>query len=130
MSSPFEPKSGPIFVEGEVTGPVRSVTIRLILDTGATTSLINQRVLIGIGIDPAGSGVPSEKVEMTTGSTVERVSRVIPTRFTALGQHRFGFSVLAHDLPRGAAVDGLLGLDFLRGQILTVDFAKGQITLA
>ena len=29
-----------------------------------------------------------------------------------------------------AAVDGLLGLDFFRGQSLTVDFRTGQVTLA
>jgi hypothetical protein len=49
---------------------------------------------------------------------------------SALGQRRFGFPVVAHDLPAQAAVDGLLGLDFLRDQVLTVDFQKGQITLA
>ncbi|MFI5455086.1 MAG: hypothetical protein ACHRXM_06505 [Isosphaerales bacterium] len=67
---------------------------------------------------------------MTTGSSVEQVAKVILTRLTALGQYRFGFPVVAHDLPAGAAVDGLLGLDFFRNQILTVDFQKGQITLA
>jgi hypothetical protein len=49
---------------------------------------------------------------------------------SALGQHRFGFPVVAHDLPPHAAVDGLLDLDFFRNQVLTVDFQKGQITLA
>src|SRR3954467_14549161 len=54
MSFAFEPKAGPIFVEGEITGPTRSTAVRLILDTGATTSVINSRVLIGLGFDPAG----------------------------------------------------------------------------
>jgi hypothetical protein len=33
-------------------------------------------------------------------------------------------------LPPGAGVDGLLGLDFLRGQSLTIDFRSGEITLS
>jgi hypothetical protein len=40
------------------------------------------------------------------------------------------FSVLAHTLPPSAGVDGLLGLDFLRGQVLTVDFRSGRVTVA
>ena len=30
----------------------------------------------------------------------------------------------------GFGVDGLLSLDFLRGQVLAVDFRSGQITLS
>jgi hypothetical protein len=52
------------------------------------------------------------------------------TRLTALGQDRIGFSVLAHTLPVSASVHGLLGLDFLRGGVLTIDFRSGQIALA
>jgi hypothetical protein len=36
MSFAFDPKTGPIFAEGEITGPTRSIAVRLILDTGAT----------------------------------------------------------------------------------------------
>ena len=125
----FEPKGGPIFITGVITGPSQSLGVRLILDTGATTSLINQRVLISIGFDPVASASPADHIEMTTSSAVEKVAKVILTRLTALGQHGFGFPVVAHDLPPIAAVDGLLGLDFLRNQVLTLDFQKGQITL-
>lgn len=40
------------------------------------------------------------------------------------------FSALAHTLPPEVGVDDLLGLDFLRGQILTLDFQAGQISLS
>jgi hypothetical protein len=36
----------------------------------------------------------------------------------------------AHDLPLEANVDGLLGLDFVRDQVLTIDFRTGTIDLA
>ncbi len=55
---------------------------------------------------------------------------VMLTRLSALGQHRFGFPVIAHTLPPGSNVDGLLGLDFLRGQILTIDFRANWLSLA
>jgi hypothetical protein len=37
--------------------------------------------------------------------------------------------VLARNLPPGAAADGLLGLDSLRGHVLTIDFPHGLISL-
>jgi predicted aspartyl protease len=127
MSSPFHRSQGPILVDAEVTGPNRSMTLPLILDTGATTSLLKESVLLALGYDLA-SG--TDRVAMTTGSVVTSVPRVVLTRFTALGLHRFGFPVLAYTLPAIVSVSGLLGLDFLRDQMLTIDFRAGQITLA
>ena len=46
-----------------------------------------------------------------------------------LGRDCADFPVLAHTLPPSAGVDGLLGLDFVRGGRLTVDFRAGHVTL-
>jgi hypothetical protein len=100
--------------------------LKLVLDTGATTSLINLTTLLSLGFDPDQS---SQQITMATGSTVEVVPLVVLTRLSALGQHRFGFPVIAHALPADSAVDGLLGLDLLRNHVLTIDFRAGQITL-
>jgi hypothetical protein len=126
-SQGFNPKGGPILVDAEVTGPFGSVVLKLVLDTGATTSLIHRATLLSLGFDPDQS---PRRITMTTGSAIEVVPLVVLTRLTALGQHRIGFPVIAHALPASPAVDGLLGLDFLRGQTLTIDFRAGQITLA
>jgi hypothetical protein len=67
---------------------------------------------------------------MTTGSGVEFVPIIEVTKLTALRKERLGLPVLAHTLPPSASVDGLLGLDFLRGWLLTVDFRVGQLTLS
>ena len=67
---------------------------------------------------------------MTTGSTIETAPLVVLTRLSAPGQHRFAFPVIAHALPAGPALDGLFGLDFLRGQAPTIDFRTGRMTLA
>ena len=126
MNFPFDPSHGPILVKAEVTGPDRSLAIQLILDTGATTSLLNDAALLALGYDLASV---IDRVQMTTGSLVTSVPKVVLTRLTALGQHRIGFPVLAHTLPVSASVHGLLGLDFLRGGVLTIDFRSGRITL-
>jgi len=123
----FPSKSGPILVETEVSGPAGRVNVKLVLDTGATTSLINLSTLLHLGFDPDQS---PRRVRMTTGSTVETVPLVVLTRLGALGQNHFGFPVIAHPLPASSAVDGLLGLDFLRGQALTIDFRTGYLSLS
>jgi hypothetical protein len=37
--------------------------------------------------------------------------------------------VLSHTLPSSATIDGLLGLDFLRGQMLSIDFRQALVSL-
>lgn len=126
MSVPFNPKHGPILIEAEVTGTARSLTLELILDTGATNSLLNEAVVQALGYDLS---VVTTRVGMTTGSAIVSVPRVTLTRMTALGAHRFGFPVLVYTLPSTASVAGLLGLDFLRGYALLIDFKSGQLEL-
>jgi hypothetical protein len=51
-------------------------------------------------------------------------------RLTALGQSKANFRVLALPISPVPTADGVLGLDFLRGHLLTIDFRTGQIDLA
>ena len=90
------------------------------------TRLINVGLLVALGYDPA---LAPTRVQVTTGSGVQYVPRVEVSRLDALGQTRTMFPVLAHTLPSSASIDGLLGLDFLRGRVLHVDFLQGHITL-
>ena len=127
MSCRFDPQQGLIIVGAELWGPTGSAVLRLALDTGATSTVISVALLVAVGYDPAWV---SERVQITTGSGVEFAPRVTLDKIVTLGQERMGFPVLGHTLPPSAGVDGLLGLDFLRGQQLTVDFRNGQLTLA
>jgi hypothetical protein len=122
----FTPKSGPVAVDVQITGPARSAKVRLILDTAATTSVLDLSILSKLGFNPT---QPAGYVQVATGSAVGKAPVFVLTRFSALGQHRFGLHVVGHTLPPTALADGLLGLDFLRDQTLTLDFRTGQITL-
>ena len=126
MSFPFNSKKGLILVTAEVEGPVGTLITRLALDTGASTTLLSTAVLVTLGYDPAAS---IERHQVTTGSGVEFVPQVRITRFKALGQERLHFPILAHTLPPSAKVDGVVGLDFLRGLALTIDFRAGKLEL-
>lgn len=127
MSFPFDANRGPITVRGEVSGPLGHANLVLLLDTGATTSLVRSTILTSLGYDPDAS---TDRAQVAMGNGVEIVPRVVVTRLTALGQHRIGFHVLSHPLPPDAGVDGLLGLDFFRGSILTLNFRGGLISLS
>jgi predicted aspartyl protease len=126
VSFPFDPSRGPILIEASASGPLGQAELRLLLDTGATSRLIRSTILIALGYDPDQS---PDRVEVTMGNGVESVPRLILNRLSALGQHRIGFAVRSHPLPPSSGVDGLIGLDFLRGQLLTLDFRAGLINL-
>lgn len=127
MNYRFDPQQNLIIVNTRVIGPVRNMRLRLALDTGATKTLVNQSRLLRLGYDLNAS---ANRVQIVTGSNVEFVEQVPLLRLEALGQVRTDFSVLGHNLPPSANIDGLLGLDFFRGLNLNIDFRGGLITLA
>lgn len=126
MSFSFDGQRGLILVGAELEGPKGSAVLRLALDTGATSTLVNVAMLVALGYDPA---TEPERVQVTTGSGVEYAPRIRVTRLRILGHERRDFPVLAHTLPPSASVDGLIGLDFLRGTKLALDFARGLLEL-
>jgi predicted aspartyl protease len=85
MTSAFDSRDGLIIVAAELQGPSGSAILRLALDTGATTTLINSSVLVATGYDPAASPT---RFEVTTGSGVEYVARTVLLWLSALGRQR------------------------------------------
>jgi len=127
MSLSFDPRQGLIVVRAELWGPTGSAILQLALDTGATGTLVNVGMLVAVGYDPA---LTPDRFQVTTGSGVEFVPHITLDKIVTLEQERKGFPILGHTLPPSAGVDGLLGLDFFRGQTLTIDFRTGEIKLA
>jgi predicted aspartyl protease len=126
MSVPFDSGLSLVVVRAKLWGPDGSVAVRLALDTGSTSTLINWAPLMTIGYDPANA---MARTQVATGSGFELVPRVTIDRIDALEHTRLNISVLCHTLPASTRVDGLLGLDLLRGNALLIDFRKGEITL-
>ena len=126
MNLSFDPRQGLIVVRAELWGPTGSAILQLALDTGATGTLVNVGMLVAVGYDPA---LAPDRFQVTTGSGVEFVPRITLDKIVTLEQERQGFPVMGHTLPPSAGVDGLLGLDFFRGQTLTIDFRAGEIKL-
>jgi aspartyl protease/uncharacterized protein DUF4124 len=116
---PFTPGS-PIVVTVRVNG-LR--TLRLILDTGADTTLIHPLALSGIGVDPS-RGRPVT----VTGVTGAGDGHVVALESLEVGQARVGpMAIVAYDLIIREG-DGLLGRDFLDQFKVTVD-TEAQVVL-
>ncbi len=126
MTFGFDPSQGLIIVPVRLFGPAGDMIVRLALDTGATSTLINSEIMVLLGYDPATS---LDQIQVTTGSGVEFCPRVTVQRLEALGKSMNDFPVLSHTLPPTSQVDGLLGLDFFRGFLISIDFRNGTITI-
>ena len=125
MTYPFRARRGLIIVFTTVFGPTGKAVFHLALDTGASDTMLSPTKLSAIGYNFAGS----PQVEVTMGSGVVQVPDITLLRLSALGQERNDFAILAHALPPTSTLDGVLGLDFMRGHLLTVDFRTGQLSL-
>ena len=68
MSFPFDANRGPITVRGEVSGPLGHANLVLLLDTGATTSLVRSTILTSLGYDPDAS---TDSAQAAMGNGVE-----------------------------------------------------------
>ncbi|MCG3197294.1 MAG: hypothetical protein HUU16_08675 [Candidatus Omnitrophica bacterium] len=87
---------------------------------------VNPKENLILGLDLS---EPERKVRITTGSRTEVGSIMTVDEFESLGNIRKNFQVVCHDLPPRAGVDGVLGLDFLRGHRLLLDLREGFLSL-
>ena len=97
-----------------------------IVDTGASQTLIDEDTLRKMGCIPAnadrfvpiqGIGGPCKAPEHTMKSV------------SALGVTKCDFKVLSGTMPEGSGAQGLLGTDFFKKQVLTIDFDLAEISL-
>ena len=126
MSVFFNPLGSFLPITVRLFGLTSDARARLALDTGATQTMISRELANFMGYD---LGAGARSVQLITASGEENATVVTIQRVEALEHHRLSMPVLCHDLPTGTPFDGLLGLDFLRGQRLTLDFREGLITL-
>ena len=126
MSFRFDPRGHLIIVPARLYRGNRPETARLALDTGATRTVVSQEVALSLGYEPSAL---QERVRIITGSGAMSVHLLNVDTIKALGKAATNMRVLCHTLPSRAAIDGVLGLDFLRDTRLVIDFRAGLLTL-
>jgi predicted aspartyl protease len=112
------------FTNGALHGPTGVVVVELLVDTGAAFSLLSPAILRAIGIDPI-QAVAHQRIATANGYIVAPV--VIVPRLECLGQRFNQYRVLAHALPFGSALNGVLGMDFLERFPLRFELDLGVI---
>ena len=99
-----------LLTKAAVSGPAGVHVVRLLVDTGSVYTILPVEVLEYLGCSPASS---REHVRIITGSGYLIVPKVQVVWLQCLGQRVDRMAVVAHTLPIGSVVDGLLGMDFL-----------------
>lgn len=112
----------PIMVSAKING---EGSAQLMLDTGASVTVINPRVLAGMGIGSREALRGSVK-----GATGTADVLFVPVQSIEVGNARSGpLRVAAHDVDLGQG-DGLLGRDFLDQFMVNIDSTAGLVTLS
>jgi predicted aspartyl protease len=113
-----------IMVDVKING---GVTSQLLLDTGADRTMISPRVLTAAGVSIT-KPVATGQITGVTGT--DKISYVVVDSLE-VGEARVGkMPVGSYELAGTGTGDGLLGRDFLDQFKMTVDAAKGEVTLA
>ncbi len=126
MTFRFNPRAHLIVVPARLYRGGRVEVLRLALDTGATRTLISSSVAISLGYEPSRA---RDRARILTGSGALSVPMLEIEKIEALGKEATDARILCHTLPSQTAIDGVLGLDFLRGGRLTIDFRAGLLSL-
>ena len=126
MRTSFDLNGRLVVVPVVLAGPEGAASFQFALDTGATHCSASGLVLGQLGYRES-QATGRHRVRTGSGSTL--ASRLRVTRVGALGHMRTDFPVFWLPLPPATMIDGLLGLDFFRGLVLTIDFAQGTIDL-
>ena len=88
-----------------------SLLVPVVLDTGASVTILATDIMSRLGYDPANPSLDRQRI--VTGSGIEYAPRTIVRSAAAIGQKVTNVDVLCHDFPAECEVDGLLGLNFL-----------------
>ncbi len=113
-----------LMLKAFLEGPEGKAYPRLLLDTGSAYTIISQEILENIGCSPS---MTKKRQRIITGSGYEITPVVCINRFNCFGKTLEDFEVLAHTLPLGTYVDGLLGMDFMNRFEVEIKIRSGEI---
>ena len=100
--------------------------LKMVLDTGATYSMMPWHVAEELGYDPAFS---KNRMSINTANGQIHVPIIKIESMSVLGKIVKNCEMLIHDLPETSHVDGLIGLNFLKHFLITIDFNEGILEL-
>jgi hypothetical protein len=121
----FAPGSYRILHFGTVEVATRTMSAKLLVDTGCTRTTFRSEFLKELGAIPANVS----PTLITTGSDTVRGTTYVLHDLHALGQSTGPTTVLGMDLSPDLEYDGMIGMDFLIKLKMTIDFPRGTIRI-
>ncbi len=122
----FNPEASVIIVPAELENDGLSIYSYLVLDTGATYTMISWEIAKRLGLK-------IERVRKTVRFNTASGEVVAPLikmdEISIMGVKAKNVEVIVHNLPVSARVDGLLGLSFLRNFNIQINFKEGILGL-
>jgi len=123
----FDPEFPVIAVDITLEGKADTKRrIRVVLDTGATYTMIPWEIADALGYKPE---ISKEKVTLITASGVETAPVIELKSINFLGETVENIKVVCHDLPPKSYVVGLLGCSFLKNFKIMIDYPKGLLEI-
>jgi len=121
-----EKKGSLLLVRAFIEGDSGKAYPKFLLDTGSAYTLISKEILESISCSLA---LAKRTQRIITGSGYEIVPVIQVNRFHCMGSLLEEFEILAHTLPIGAYVDGLLGMDFLGRFDIEIKLFTGEMLI-
>lgn len=103
---------------------VRPTFLRLLVDTGASYTILPSNAVERVGCD-TDNPLRYQEIISARGKLLAPVVRI--AWLNCAGQLMENFEVLAYDLPRNLGVDGVLGMDFLVGCGAVISAAEARV---
>jgi clan AA aspartic protease (TIGR02281 family) len=115
-----------IVLDGLIKGPGGSRMVQFILDTGASLTIVPNKVLRRIGSEKEliGGTVPVQ----TAGGRID-VDMYRINSLEIMGVKVRDIDVAGYDLPPETRIEGLLGLDFIKQIKLVLDIPNGKLIM-
>jgi aspartyl protease family protein len=122
----FSPEATAIALDAMVKGPGGQKRIPMILDTGASITIIPMWLLRSVGIDLE---KPIKWTRIYSASGIIRIPIYKLDQMRIMDIECIDMLVGCHTLPSDLRTEGLLGLNFFTNKTLLLDFNKGRIEI-
>lgn len=124
---PFDPDAEAIWVDSMLQGPGGlKRRLILVLDPGTPETIVDWDLAAQIGLDRS-QGIGPARYHGMEGD--QDGYYVLAPDVEILGRRMKGFKIACCPFNKKLQTDGLLGLDFFRGTVLTLDFKVGRVEL-
>jgi hypothetical protein len=115
-----------ILVDAKLNG----FSTRLLLDTGASNTVIDLTTLLSTGFHFKDS---IDKIKIETAKGIVEAEVFVVKQLESLGITQQKYPVTAYDFIGNGIIsefDGVLGLDFFENNKICIDFIKSEITIS